>query len=117
MMSFRFALTTGCVAIFALTINAATVMAQSSKLPNPADPNVASPALKYESVFSVFEPFRDEELRSWKEINQEVADNPGMGSMGSMKGMPGMDSKDGAAPQGKEGAAGHNMGSIWQRLS
>ena len=112
MMRFRFAVTKGCLAIFALTINAATVMAQSSKLPNPADPNVASPALKYESVFSVFEPFRDEELRSWKEVNQEVADNPAMGSMGSMKGMHGTDSKAGDAPKSKEGAAGHNMGAM-----
>ena len=116
-MSIRFVVTKGCLAIFALTINAATVMAQSSKLPNPADPGAAAPTLKYESAFSDYQPFRDEKIRSWKEVNQEVADNPGMGSMGSMKDMPGMtmpgmDSKTGDAPKSKEGAAGHNMGSM-----
>ena len=116
-MSIRFVVTKGCLAIFALTIYAATVMAQSGKLPNPADPGAAAPAVKHESAFSDYRPFRDEKIRSWKEVNQEVADNPGMPGMGAMKDMPGktmagMDSKAGDAPKSKEGAAGHNMGSM-----
>ena len=113
-MSIRFVVTKGCLAIFALTIHAATVMAQSSKLPNPADPGVASPTLRYESTFSDYQPFRDEKIRSWKEVNQEVADNPGMGSIQGMPGMtmPGMGSKADDASKSKEGAAGHNMGTM-----
>ena len=113
-----------CLEIIALTISVATAMAQSSKLPNSADTSAAVPAVKYESAFSDYQPFREQKIRSWKEVNQEVADNPGMGSMGSMKDMPGMgsmgsmkdmpgmDSKAGNAPKSKEGNAGRNMGSM-----
>ena len=107
-MSIRFVVTKGCLAIFTLTVNAATVMAQSSKLPNPADPGVASPTLRYESTFSDYQPFREQKSNSWKQVNKEVADNPGMGSVHSMKDMPGktmpgMDSKTADAPTSKEG--------------
>ena len=116
-MSIRFVVTKSCLAMFALTINTATVLAQSNKLPNPADPAAASSAVKHESVFSDYQPFRDEKIKSWQEVNKEVADNPGMGSMGSMKHtpgmtMPGMDAKSGDAPNSKGAAAGHNMGSM-----
>ena len=93
-------------------------MAQSAKMPDPVDPGAAIPAVKYESAFVDYRPFREQKIRSWKEANQEVADNPGMGSMGSMgtmggmKDMPGMDSKAGNAPKSKEGTAGHSMGSM-----
>ena len=62
-------------------------MGQARSRPNPADPGVAAPPPSYQSTFSDYQPFRDEKVRSWKEVNQEVADNPGMGSM---KGNPGM---------------------------
>jgi Cu/Ag efflux protein CusF len=104
-MNIRFVVTKGCLAMFALIINAATVMAQSSKLPNPADPGAAAPAVEHRSAFSDFQPFRDEKIRSWKEVNQEVADNPGMGSMKGMPGIaiPGMDKHAASAPMSKEG--------------
>ncbi len=107
-MRIKFVIARGCFAIITLTISVATAVAQSSKLPNPADPGAAAPAVKHESAFSDYQPFREQKIRSWKEVNQEVADNPGMGSMGSMKDMPGktkpgMDSKAGDAPKSKEG--------------
>ena len=87
-------------------------LAQSRSRPDPTDTNAAAPPPSYQSTFSDYQPFRDEKVRSWKEVNKEVADNPGMGSMkhGPGMAMPGMDSKTGDAPKGKEGAAGHDMG-------
>lgn len=98
----------GCFAIFALTVGVAIAGAQSGKLPNPADPGAAVPAVKYESAFSDYQPFQEQKSNSWKQVNKEVADNPGMGSMHSMndmsgKTMPGMDSKVADAPMSKEG--------------
>ena len=99
-------------------------MAQSAKLPDSSDPRAKIPAVKYESAFSDYQPFREQKIRSWKEVNQEVADNPGMGSMGAMKDMPGMgsmgamkdmpgmDSKAGNTSKSKDGTAGHNMGAM-----
>jgi len=107
-----------CFGVISLATGVSTAMAQSGKMPDPADPGAAIPAVKYESSFSGYQPFREQKIRSWKEANQEVADNPGMGSMGSMgtmggmKDMPGMDSKAGDARKSNEGAAGHNMGSM-----
>ena len=107
----------GCFSILSLTISVATAAAQSSKLPNPADAGAAAPAANYESPFASYQPFRDENVRSWQEANKEVADSPGMGSMGGMKhtpgmAMPGMDAKTGDAPKGKDGAGGHDMGAM-----
>ena len=44
---------------------------------------------KYESSFSDYKPFREQELRSWTEVNKEVADNPMGHAMGTMKGATG----------------------------
>lgn len=124
-----------CFGLIAAT-SVAAVMAQSTKLPDAADPRATIPAVKYESAFSDYQPFREQKIRSWKEVNQEVADNPGMGSMGvmkdmpgmgstgsmkdmpgmgstgAMKDMPGMDSKASNGPKSKEGMASHNAGSM-----
>jgi len=112
MMRIQLVVARGSFAIVALTICVTTVVAQSGKLPNPADPGAAASAMKYESAFSDYQPFREQKINSWKEVNQVVADNPGMGPMGSMKDMPGMDTKTGDASRSKEGAAGHDMGSM-----
>ena len=113
-MRIRFVITKSWFAILGLTISVATAAAQSSKLPNPADPEAAAPALKYESPFAEYQPFRDEKIRPWQEVNKEVADNPGMGSMKHTPGMtmPGMEAKTGEAPNSKGGAAEHNMGAM-----
>ena len=107
----------GRLAIVVLIFSATTALAQSTKLLNPADPEAAVSALKYESAFSDYQPFREQKSNSWKQVNKEVADNPGMGSMGSMKDMPGktmpgMDSKNAEQTTRKEGGGGHDMDSM-----
>ncbi|MEK6242969.1 MAG: copper-binding protein [Pseudomonadota bacterium] len=89
-------------------------LAQARTRPDPAKPSTTAPPPSYQSAFSDYQPFRDEKVRSWKDVNQEVADNPGMGSMKHGPGMPmpGMDAKAGDATKGKDGTAGHDMGSM-----
>ncbi len=85
----------GCFATLVLLIaSLATVMAQSGKLPDPADPGAISPATKYESAFSDYHPFREQTRNSWKQANKEVADSPGKDSMSGVPSdsMPDMDS-------------------------
>jgi Cu/Ag efflux protein CusF len=110
-MRIGFVVARGCVAIVSLIISAATVVAQTSKLPNPADPDSAAPAVKYESAFSDYQPFQEQKSNAWKQVNKEVADNPGMGSMKDVPGktMPGMNSKTADAPMSEDGAGGHDM--------
>jgi Cu/Ag efflux protein CusF len=90
------------------------VSAQSRSRSDPADPSAAAPRPAYQPAFSDYQPFRDEPVRSWKEVNKEVADNPATGSMHHKPGatMPGMDHKAGEAPKEKGGTAGHHMGSM-----
>ncbi len=104
----------GGVAIVALLIGATNASAQNSRLPNPADPDSAAPAVKYESAFSDYQPFQEQKSNDWKQVNKEVADNPGMGSMKDMAGktMPGMDSKSGNQAMSNDGAEGHDMHSM-----
>ena len=80
--------------------------AQYGKSPNPSDPRTPAPAAKIESAFPAYQQYREQQIRPWKESNQEVADNPGMGAMNGMAGhsMPGMDSIG--------AAAGHDMSSM-----
>ena len=98
----------------ALLIAAEWVLAQSHTRPDPTEPSAAAPPFSYQSAFSDYRPFRDEKLRSWNDVNKEVADNPGMGSMKHGLGMtmPDMDSKTGDAAKEKGDTAGHDMGSM-----
>ena len=103
------ALARGVLAIVVLIFSATSALAQSTKLPNPADPEAAVPVLKFESAFSDYQAFREQKSNSWKQVNKEVADNPGMGSMGSMKDMqgktmPGIDSKTADEPVKRKNA-------------
>ena len=105
----------GCFATLALLmVSLATAVAQSGKLPDPADPGASAPATKYESAFSDYQPFRAQARDSWKQLNKEVADSPGMGSMSGMPSeiMSDMDSKTAEPPMSKEGAGGHAMDSM-----
>ena len=103
----------GCFAIFVLMISATHALAQSTKLPNPADPETVVPASKYESAFYDYQPFQEQKSNAWKQVNKEVADNPGMGSMKDMPDTtPGMDSKATDAPMSKDDAGGHDMHSM-----
>ena len=112
-MKIELVVASGCYAMMALTVGAAVALAQSRDRADPADPSAATPMAKPESAFSGYQPFREQPIRSWKDANQEVADNPGMGSMTGMPGMAGMaagHSMPGMDPKGA--AAGHDMGSM-----
>lgn len=98
----------GSVTAFAFIAGLAAAGAQSGNRPDPADPGVAVPAMGYESAFPDYQPFREQKGNAWKQVNKEVADNPGMASM-QMKEMPGktepgMDSEAADAPK-----EGHDM--------
>ena len=104
----------GGFAIVVLMIGATNASAQNIRLPNPADPDSAAPAVKYESAFSDYQSFQEQKSNDWKQVNKEVADNPGMGSMKDMAGktMPGMDSKAVDKAMSNDGAEGHDMHSM-----
>jgi Cu/Ag efflux protein CusF len=112
----------GWLALVAQMIVLPQAAAQDSRRADPADSRAPVPGLKYDSALSDYQPFRGAEpRRSWKEANQDVADNPGMGRMASKPGaaghdmgaMPGMSSKAGAAPDtAKAAAAGHDMAAM-----
>ena len=93
-MRFEMLLAKGCFTAGALIAGLATTGAQSGNRPHPADPGAAVPALEYESAFSNYQHFREQEGNAWKQVNKEVAENP-----------PGMDSKN-ADAMNKEG---HDM--------
>ena len=102
------------LALFAAFLST-PAFAQFQARPDPAETGRSAPAVKYQSVFSGYQPFREQEGNAWKEVNREVADNPGVGPMRSMKGMSGkgmagVDHK--ANPGGMAGMPGHGaMGS------
>ena len=79
-----------CICIAIVVIHTGAKAADRDMPPAAVGSAVSVPSLTSESAFADYQPFRDEKLRSWKDANQVVADNPGMGSMGAMKGMPGM---------------------------
>ena len=116
-MTILSALAQGCLTALALTISVASNGAQFNNLPNPADPAATPVPSRYESPFTGYKPFRDEEIRSWQEVNKEVADNPGMGSMGPMNhssgtAMAGVDTKGGGDAKNKQEAPAHDMGTM-----
>jgi len=46
--------------------------AQSMKQGGPADPSAPVMPTKYESVFSGYQPYREEKLQSWRDVNDTV---------------------------------------------
>ena len=69
-MPFRFAALLYCAAV--LSPLAATAQQRTTEL-SPANPSTAVPAVKYESAFTGYRPFRDEKLAPWREVNDEAA--------------------------------------------
>ncbi len=61
--------------------------------------------MKCESAFSDYQPFQEQKSNAWKQVNKEVANNPGMGSMNDMPGktMHDMDKQTATASKSKEG--------------
>lgn len=98
--------------LLALLSAAEWALAQSPSRPDPTDPRAPALVPRYQSAFPDYQPFV-EQKNSWKQVNQEVADSPAMGSMQHKPGMtmPGMGPKTGAA-KGKGGTAGHDMSTM-----
>jgi hypothetical protein len=48
-------------------------IAQQQPSTNPADPRTAVAAPQYQSAFTDYQPFRDEKLAPWRDINDETA--------------------------------------------
>lgn len=92
-----------------LGTSAMTALAQTKGRTDPADPAAPVPVIPYRSAFTDYQPFQEEKGNSWKEVNKEVADHPGMGPMGSTKDMPDMDKKAGSTPMSKESQAAMAM--------
>lgn len=63
--------------ILFLTVIAAVVMpaasAQQAARPVPSDPAAAVPSVGYESAFSGYVPHKEQEIASWRDINDEAA--------------------------------------------
>lgn len=57
---------------FALTPLAVLAQQPATKIDSAA-PRAAVPAVKYESAFAGYLPYRDEQLASWREVNDEAA--------------------------------------------
>ena len=75
------------ILFFALLGTAQGAIAQSLSRLNPADPGVAVPVLQPQPAFADYQPVREQKSNSWKQMNDEVAANPGMGAMSSMNGI------------------------------
>ena len=69
-MQFRFAALLYCAAV--LTPLAATAQQRTAGL-SPTNPSAAVPAVKYQSAFTGYLPFRDEKLAPWRDVNDEAA--------------------------------------------
>jgi hypothetical protein len=74
--------------------------ANASAQPDPADPGVSVPTLKYESVFSHYLPFQESSLVNWLDTRNES----------KPEGMDDMDvpARPNTKPQGN-GHSNHNM--------
>ena len=59
--------------VLTLVFWAGSAVAQQAAGPHPADPAVRVPAVKYESPFAGYSPYREEKPAPWREVNDEVA--------------------------------------------
>lgn len=59
-----------CCACAALCLQPA--IAQQHARANPLDPRAETTATPYQSAFDGYRPLRDEKLRPWREVNDEV---------------------------------------------
>ncbi len=79
--------------------------------PDPADPGVRVPAVNYRSDFSDYQPYKEQEPVSWKQIHEEVAGIPGVtGHAGhDAAAMTASPQAPDAVPTGNEGLAAMAM--------
>ena len=95
-----------CAALCAASLST-LAFAQSAARPDPTAAGRPAPTVEYQSVFSGYQPFREQKGNAWKEVNKEVADNPGMGPMGAMKDPSGKSIAGMEDKSGKGDMAGH----------
>ncbi len=60
------------LAFAALAAVAPHAAAQQGTHPHPADPAAKTPAVKYESAFTGYVPYREEKIAPWRDLNDEV---------------------------------------------
>ena len=99
------------ILLLALWSATQAAVAQSSSRPDPTDPAAPAPAIQPQSAFADYQPFQEQKSNSWKQVNKEVADNPGMGSMKDMPGktMSETDKGPNAPPMQHDGDGGTTM--------
>lgn len=93
-----------CAKLLVLSVFMPTVaFASTTPRPDPSDPTANVPAVSIPSVFSGYLPYKEQKIGPWTELNNSVAQTPGMNGMsdGDASTMP---SKDAASPDAK----GHN---------
>lgn len=62
-----------CISLAMLIALAPPALAQQRSItPHPGDPAAKVPAVKYESAFTGYAPFREEKLAPWREVNDQV---------------------------------------------
>lgn len=102
-MQFNVALLYGAVALMSLPASAQ----RSPATPDPADAGAPVPAVKYESAFAGYAPFREEKLAPWREMNDEVGRVGGhMGIFRAADGGPDS-AKRAKQPSSSDGAPAH----------
>ncbi len=104
-----------CLILFFALLGATQIaVAQSNTRPDPSDPAAPAPSIQPASAFADYKSFQEQKSNAWKQLNQEVANNPGMGAMKAMPGhtMPGMDAEDAAPPMSNEAGDSHDMNAM-----
>lgn len=61
------------IALAAFGVLATNAVAQRPDTGDAADPRARVPATQYESAFKSYVPYREQELRTWRELNDDVA--------------------------------------------
>jgi hypothetical protein len=62
-----------CFAFIALATGVTCAIAQQKPTSGPTDPAAPVPQAKYESAFTGYVPYREQDLAAWREANDEVA--------------------------------------------
>lgn len=86
---------------FVLAVLAALAPLASAQQParlDPADPGAKAPAVKYESAFTGYAPYREEKLAPWREVNDEVGKVRGHAGIFGGAGHAGQGASEKASP-------------------
>jgi hypothetical protein len=61
-------------------------LSQAAERPDPSKPSAATPAVRYQSVFSDYRPYQEVQIRPWRQSNDEVAAGQGHAGHGAKGG-------------------------------